>query len=250
MMIVKASGATFSWASVLISGTTSGLGLEVARGFAGLGADVIATGSSKSKLAACLADSRNIGIRFQPLDVRNTAAVQALVGSVDRLEVLVNAAGIARPETEFEESTYPDVIDVNLNSAMRCAMAAYALLRVSRGCVVNFASMLSYLADVSLPAYGASKADMLGLTRHLAHALGPEGIRVNAVSPGYHKTDMTRPLWGDPIAAPKIAGRTALKRWGTIEDIVGACLFLASPAAAFITGVDLPVDGGFLTGTI
>jgi NAD(P)-dependent dehydrogenase (short-subunit alcohol dehydrogenase family) len=164
--------------------------------------------------------------------------------------VLVNAAGIAWPETEFEESTYLDVIDVNLNSAMRCAMAARALLRVSRGCVINFASMLSYLADASVPAYGASKAGILGLTRHLAHALGPEGIRVNAVSPGYHKTDMTRPLWGDPIAAPKIAGRTALKRWRTTEDIVGACLFLASPAAAFITGVDLPVDGGFLTGTI
>lgn len=240
----------FAGRTVLVSGASSGLGLAVARGFAGLGADVIATASSEMKLGECRADAANAGIHFERLDVRDTAAVGALIGALGRLDVLVNAAGIARPVAEFDEATYRDVIEVNLNAVMRCTMAARTLLAASRGSVINFASMLSYLADASVPAYGASKAGVVGLTRHLAHAFGPEGIRVNAVSPGYHKTEMTRPLWDDPSAAAKIAERSALKRWGTTEDIVGACLFLASPAAVFITGVDLPVDGGFVTGTI
>jgi hypothetical protein len=106
--------------------------------------------------------------------------------------------------------------------------------------------MLSYSCRRLVPAYGASKAGVLGLTRHLAHAFGPDGIRVNAIAPGYHKTAMTKPLWNDPGPAERIAQRSALKRWGTTEDLVGAVLFLASPAAAFITGADLPVDGGYV----
>lgn len=87
-----------------------------------------------------------------------------------------------------------------------------------------------------------------GLTRSLAHAFGTAGVRVNAIAPGYHRTNMTRPLWDDPLSANKIAARSALKRWGEVDDLVGAVLFLASPAAAFITGTTLPVDGGYATG--
>jgi NAD(P)-dependent dehydrogenase (short-subunit alcohol dehydrogenase family) len=238
----------FANKTILVSGGSSGLGLDVARGFARLGGNVIATGSSEVKLAALRAQPGDKTLRFERLDVRKPAEITALIGRLDRLDVLVNAAGIARPEAEFEDSTYLEVIEVNLNSAMRCTMAALGLLRASKGSVINFASMLSYLADPLVPAYGASKAGIVGLTRHLAHAFGPDGIRVNAVSPGYHKTDMTKPLWSDPAAAERIANRSALKRWGTTEDLVGICLFLASPAASFITGVDLPVDGGYLTG--
>jgi NAD(P)-dependent dehydrogenase (short-subunit alcohol dehydrogenase family) len=104
------------------------------------------------------------------------------------------------------------------------------------------------VSDPDVPAYGASKSGILGLTRHLAHAFGPESIRVNAISPGYHKTDMTKPLWSDPVPAEKIAARSALKRWGTVDDLVGTALFLSSPAAMFITGADLPVDGGYVVG--
>ena len=162
--------------------------------------------------------------------------------------MLVNAAGIARPEAEFEDDTWREVLDVNLNSQMRFAMAARPLLAATKGSVINIASMLSYLSDPLVPAYGASKAGVLGLTRHLAHAFGPEGIRVNAIAPGYHKTDMTRALWTEPESAGKIAARSALKRWGTVDDLVGCALFLASPAAAFLTGADIPVDGGFVVG--
>ena len=160
--------------------------------------------------------------------------------------MLVNAAGMARPDAEFEDAVYAEVMDVNLNAQMRFAMAALPLLRASRGSIVNIASMLSYLADAAVPAYGASKAGVLGLTRHLAHAFGPDGVRVNAVAPGYHRTAMTRALWSVPDSAERIAQRSALKRWGTTEDLVGAVLFLSSPAASFITGAAMPVDGGYL----
>ena len=163
--------------------------------------------------------------------------------------MLVNAAGIARPNDEYREDVYLDVIDVNLNSVMRLSMAARPLLAKSRGAIINVASMLSYLADTAVPAYCASKAGILGLTRALAHSFGPEGIRVNAIAPGYHRTEMTKPLWSDAAAAEKITDRSALKRWGTVDDLVGPTLFLASPAAAFITGEILAVDGGYVSGS-
>jgi len=96
-----------------------------------------------------------------------------------------------------------------------------------------------------VPAYCASKTGIVGLTRALAHRFGPEGIRVNAIAPGYHKTDMTKALWDDPVPAERIRLKTALKRWGTVDDLVGTALFLASPAARYITATTLSVDGGY-----
>lgn len=236
----------FKGKTILVTGGSSGIGLAIAKGFARLGGSVIAIGSSKQKLASARAGSPDI--RFEQVDVRDAKAIKLFMGGLDRLDVLVNGAGIARPLSEFEDETYLEVIDVNLNSQMRFAMSARPLLKASGGSIINIASMLSYLSDPAVPAYGASKTGVLGLTRHLAHAFGPEGIRVNAISPGYHKTDMTKALWTDPVPAEKIAARSALKRWGTVDDLVGTALFLSSPAATFVTGADLPVDGGFVVG--
>lgn len=238
----------FAGKTILVTGGSSGIGLAIAQGFARLGGSVIALGSSEQKLTAERGRAENNGIRFARVDVRDPAAIKSFVAGLDKLDVLVNGAGIARPEAEFEDDTYIEVIDVNLNSQMRFAMAALPLLKASRGSIINIASMLSYVSDPLVPAYGASKTGVLGLTRHLAHAFGPDGIRVNAISPGYHKTDMTKGLWTDPVPAEKIAARSALKRWGTVDDLVGTALFLSSPAAAFVTGTDLPVDGGFVVG--
>ncbi len=236
----------FAGKRVLISGGTSGIGLGMAKAFAGLGADVVATGASRQRLDAANADAGTQGIRFKRLDVRDRKAVDALVGALPGLDVLVNAAGVAKPESEYEEEGFLDVMDVNLNSVMRLSMAARPLLARTKGAIVNFASMLSYLADDSVPAYCASKTGIVGLTRALAHRFGPEGIRVNAVAPGYHKTDMTKALWSDPQPAAKIAAKAALKRWGTVDDLIGAVVFLSSPAALFVTAVTLPVDGGYV----
>jgi NAD(P)-dependent dehydrogenase (short-subunit alcohol dehydrogenase family) len=135
------------------------------------------------------------------LDVRDRKAIDAFVGTLHGLDVLINAAGVARPEEEYEEAAFLDVMDVNLNSVMRLSMAARPLLARSKGSIVNFASMLSYVVDDAVPACSASKTGLLGLTRTLAHRFGPEGIRVNAIAPGYHKTAMTKGLWTDPEPA-------------------------------------------------
>jgi NAD(P)-dependent dehydrogenase (short-subunit alcohol dehydrogenase family) len=235
--------------TVLVSGATSGIGLAIAEGFASFGARVIATGSSAAKLETLRADASLAHIRFAQLDVRDAEAITRFVADLEALDVLVNAAGVARPFDEYRDDVFREVLDVNLTAAMRLSMAARALLESSKGAIVNIASMLSYLADVEVPAYCASKSGVLGLTRSLAHAFGVAGVRVNAIAPGYHRTDMTRPLWESPASAQKIAARTALKRWGEAEDLVGAALFLASPAAAFVTGVTLPVDGGYVSGS-
>lgn len=233
---------------VIVSGGTSGIGLAIARGFAALGGDVLATGSSDVKLDAEARNPANARIGFERLDVRDEDGVMRFMSGQPRIDVLVNAQGIARPEAEWEAATFDQVLDVNLASVFRLTMAALPGLTAARGAVVNVASMLSYLADAEVPAYTASKTGILGLTRAMAHRFGPQGVRVNAVAPGYHRTDMTRPLWSDPAAAERIAARSALKRWGEAGDLVGATVFLASPAASFVTGAVLPVDGGYHTG--
>ena len=141
-----------------------------------------------------------------------------------------------------------DVMDVNLTSAMRLSREAFPLLKATGGSIVNFASMLSYLADETVPAYTASNTGIMGLTRALAHKYGRDGVRVNAIAPGYHRTDMTKSLWSVPASETTISERSALKRWGTTQDLVGPVLFLASPAAEFVTGITLPVDGGYHVG--
>jgi NAD(P)-dependent dehydrogenase (short-subunit alcohol dehydrogenase family) len=238
----------FAGQTVLLSGATSGIGLAMARGFRDLGADVICTGTSLPKIEKARTVDANARIRFEQLDVRDSKGIRAFVGGLPRLDVLVNAAGIARRDKEFEEDVYLDVVDVNLHSVMRLSMAARPLLAKTKGSIINIASMLSYIVDPAFPAYGASKTGMIGLTRHLAFAFGQDGIRVNALSPGYIKTELTTASSNDPVLTTKILNRCAIKRWGEVDDCVGAALYLASPAAAFVTGADLPVDGGFVVG--
>ncbi|WP_288950760.1 SDR family oxidoreductase [uncultured Paracoccus sp.] len=240
-------GTSFAGKTVLLSGGTGGIGLALAKGFADCGATVIATGGSEKRLAGAQAQARP-NLSFERLDVRDHDAVRARFEKLGELDVLVNCQGVARPGDEWDEETFLAVMDINLNSAMRLARAAYPGLKARRGNIINVASMLSYLADPTVPSYTASKTGIVGLTRALAHQWGADGIRVNAIAPGYHKTEMTKPLWSESEAADRIAQRAAAKRWGTVEDLVGPTLFLASDAAGFVTGAVLPVDGGYHTG--
>jgi NAD(P)-dependent dehydrogenase (short-subunit alcohol dehydrogenase family) len=237
----------FEGRKVVVSGGTSGIGHAIAQGFAEAGATVIATGSSQARLAAAKA-SETGRLSFGLLDVRDNAAVSSFFAGLDSLHVLVNCQGVARPDAEWDEETFLDVMDINLSSAMRLTRAAYPLLKASKGSIINIASMLSYLADETVPAYTASKTGIMGLTRALAHKYGRDGVRVNAIAPGYHRTDMTKGLWSVPESEATISQRSALKRWGTTADLVGPALFLSSPAAEFVTGVTLPVDGGYHVG--
>lgn len=238
----------FGGKTVLVSGGTSGIGLAIAEGFADAGAEVLATGSSTGRVEAARGDNTRSSLRFDLLDVRDIDVAAKAIEAIGTLDVLVNCQGIARPEDEWEEETFLNVIDINLSSAMRLSRLAFPALRQTEGNIINIASMLSYLADPLVPAYCASKSGIVGLTRAMAHRYGESGVRVNAIAPGYHRTDMTKPLWSDPQSAEKISGRAALKRWGTVEDLVGPALYLASDAASFITGAILPVDGGYHTG--
>jgi NAD(P)-dependent dehydrogenase (short-subunit alcohol dehydrogenase family) len=185
------------------------------------------------------------GIDSRHLDVTSHAQVQSLADSLQHLDILVNCAGIIRRDAEFDMPTFLEVLDVNLAGTMRLCTACRPLLRESRGCIVNMASMLTFFGGPRVPAYSASKGGIAQLTRSLAVAWAPEGIRVNAVAPGWISTPMTQALRDDPQRSVPILSRTPLARWGTPEDIAGPVIFLCSKAAAFITGAVLPVDGGY-----
>ena len=228
--------------SALVTGGTSGIGTAIANGLAAAGCRVLAAGLPADKAASQL----NQGIEVAPLDVADTAGIRLLVASLTHLDILVNGAGIIRRQAEYGLDIFERVIDVNLTGTMRMCTACRSLLAESGGAIVNIASMLSFFGAGLAPAYSASKGGVAQLTKSLAIAWGAENIRVNAVAPGWIATPLTQALRDDPARSAAILARTPLNRWGQPEDVVGAVLFLCSPAAAFITGIVLPVDGGYL----
>ena len=237
----------FEGRSVLVVGGTSGIGAAIGAAFAAQGASVTVTGATASEVDAARADPGLAGARVEALDVRDGAAVAALIGGLGRLHVLVNCAGVIRRGAEHKPEVFAEVLDINLNGTMRCCAAARPLLAAaSGGCIVNTASMLSFFGGGLVPGYSASKGGVAQLTKSLAIAYAADGIRVNAVAPGWIATPLTQALQSDPVRSAPILARTPMGRWGTPADVAGPVLFLAGPAAAFVTGIVLPVDGGYL----
>lgn len=233
----------FAGRRVLVTGGTSGIGAAVARGFREAGAEVVATGVAAAEVEEARGALR--GADVQQLDVRDGAAVAALVGGLPGLDVVVNCAGVIRRGEELDPEVFALVVDVNLTGAMRVSAAARPLLAAGGGAIVNLASMLSFFGGGLVPGYAASKGGIAQLTKSLAIAYAADGIRVNAIAPGWIETPLTGALRADPERSRAITERTALKRWGQPEDLVGGVLFLCSPAAAFVTGAILTIDGGY-----
>lgn len=224
--------------SVLVTGATSGIGQAIARGFAEAGSAVLAVGVGAIPEA-------EIDLGYAELDVRNGDAVKDLLTKLPGLKVVVNAAGIIKRDAEHDPEVFQQVIDINLTGTMRICAAARPILANNGGAIINIASMLSYFGGGMVPGYSASKGGIAQLTKSLAIAYAPDGIRVNALAPGWIATPLTEGLHTDPARSQAILGRTPMARWGTPQDLIGPALFLASQQAGFVTGSILNVDGGY-----
>jgi 2-dehydro-3-deoxy-D-gluconate 5-dehydrogenase len=239
----------------IVTGGNGGIGLGMARGLAAAGARVVVAGRNAEKSRTAVAELARLGP--DPLaievDVASEVSVAALVHATmercARLDILVNNAGInvRKPAHELGLDEWRRVVDTNLTSAFLCSKAVYPALKAAGGGkIVNIGSMMSIFGASFAPAYGASKGGIVQLTRSLACAWARDNIQVNAVLPGWIDTDLTRQARQQvPGLNDNVLRRTPAGRWGTMEDMAGIAVFLASSASDFVTGTAIPVDGGF-----
>lgn len=224
----------------LVTGGAGGIGLAVAGGLAACGAEVAIC--DVKPLAAEAAER----FEFQPCDVREPSQIARLADALPRLDILVNCAGVLGRWREYDLEVFQRVLDVNLTGTMRLCGAFLEQLKAGPGCVVNVASMYSFFGSPQAPAYGASKAAVMQLTKSLAITWAEHGVRVNAIAPGWIRTELTARGRADADFNRRILERSPAGRWGEPHELAGAVAFLASPAAGFVNGVTLPVDGGYM----
>ena len=238
---MQVGGADFAGAEVLVVGASrAGIGAAIARAFQDAGANVRITGAEPEPAAEDRAR-----FAYSRLDVTDAAAVTALAAQLPNLDILVNCAAITSRGEEMAPVFFEQVVNVNLHGTFRMAQAFHRHLKASHGVLINIASMYASFGSPKNPAYGASKAAVAQLTKSLAIAWAADGIRVNAVAPGFIVTEQSANSRSDPAHVAAVNLRTPMGRWGQPTDIAGPVLFLASKAAGFITGVSLPVDGGY-----
>jgi NAD(P)-dependent dehydrogenase (short-subunit alcohol dehydrogenase family) len=237
----------FSGTRALVTGGSNGIGLGIAHAFHAAGAEVVITGTRAS---ATDYDHDLTAFEYRPLDVRDAPAVDALPASLASLDVLVNnAGGNLLAQNEWAPDTFEQSVGMNLFGAFRLAVGCKELLSKSGleggGSVISVASMSSFRAVPIVPGYGAAKAAIVQMTKNLAVAWARDNVRVNAVAPGLIESNMTRVMKGVEALEKPEMDKTPMARWGTPEDVAPSFLFLASPAASFITGETLCVDGGY-----
>ncbi len=234
-----------SWASgkhALVTGGSQGIGHATARALRDLGAQVTVTGT---RAAFGDYDEPLDDVAYFPADLADPAARAALAARFDRLDILINNAG-GGGAGQFEQQVFEAVIDLNLNAVMDLSTRLLPLLKASGGAIVNIGSAASFLAIKEAPAYTAAKTGLLGLTRALGDKFAADGVRVNLVAPGFIETRMTAGARKDADVEKRLLKALPMRRWGQPAEIADAILFLASPAASYITGQSLVVDGGLM----
>jgi NAD(P)-dependent dehydrogenase (short-subunit alcohol dehydrogenase family) len=235
----------FTGKTVLVTGGTSGIGGAIAKAFKASGAKIVACGVTEQEIAAAKANPDFAGMDIRQLDVTDGAAVIRLVESLPVIDVLVNSAGLIKRDAEHEPDAFAHVIDVNLTGGMRMSSAARAKLASVKGSVIFIGSVMSFFGGPKQPAYSASKGAVRNLTMSLAAAYAAEGIRVNAIAPGWVTTELSKGARENPERNAQIMSRTPMGRWADTSEIADPVLFLCSDAARYMTGTVMLVDGGY-----
>jgi gluconate 5-dehydrogenase len=237
----------------LVTGSTRGLGLAIARAMGEQGARVLINSRTAAECAAVVealsADGHDVGaLPFDAADgASREAALASLDGGAESIDILVNNAGIIHraPLADFAEEKWRNVLDVNLTAPFLLAqLVAPGMVRRGWGRIINISSILGQIGRATVPAYVSSKHGLVGLTKTLGIELGPHGVTVNAINPGYFATEFNAPLIADPEFDAMVKGRTPLGRWGEPAELAGAAVFLASDAGGYVNGAALTVDGG------
>jgi 3-oxoacyl-[acyl-carrier protein] reductase len=241
-----AHGLRFDGQRVLVVGGTSGIGNGIAQAFRAAGAQVHVWGTrARAEEYRAEEGSDLQGLHFSQVDVGDAQAIGAWTPPFDRLDVLVLSQGIVEyGRAEFDVDTFRRVVEVNLHSVMGCCMHLRGPLKAAGGAVVVVSSVSGYRSAVGNPAYAASKAAAINLTRTLGVALAPDGIRVNGIAPGLVDTKLTRVTTRNPQRLQATLQRIPAARIGTPQDIAAVAMFLASPLAAYVVGHTIPADGG------
>lgn len=240
----------------VVTGASRGLGQAIALALAAAGADLVLTARSVESLGETSERIATLGRKVHALALDVTAVstieptFQKAAGLLGGLDILINNAGQedVRPSLDVDEALWDRILDTNLKGAFFCAQAAARQMKIhqSGGAIVNLCSLTSYVGIPTAIPYGASKTGLLGLTRGLATEWAPFGVRVNAVAPGYFRTQMTEAFYADETWQKTMLDKIPQRRFGTMQDIGGAVVFLASDAAAYITGQCIAIDGGYL----
>ena len=233
----------------IITGASRGLGKVLADGFLAGGAKVVGLARSAERLTA-LNEHENGTAVVADLAEDDAAEqlVQAALDKYGRIDCLINNAGITLPERDpYDYSTWSETLEINLNAVFRVSRLAVQPMRQQDegGTIINIASIGGFLGFPNNPSYQAAKGALRQLTKAMAHDFGKDGVRVNTICPGYFRTDMANFSYKNPEMRKAREDRTMLGRYGEPEELVGPCLFLASRAASYVTGIDLLIDGGW-----